>query len=208
MPRFVATTSTGAMSFSSALHTPTSDTESHHAEFDSRQAIARTDSGMSVNSGLKRTVCNQMLSEKARGGAEPCTMHTLPWSLLLYSIHLLRYEKHSMSSMCTSSINSTPGTISALPSSRHSATCTARHSTTATIIYCLTVYLFLLVVFTFPPLFLLCFCQWHAIELCCQSCSLFSIELRVGSEPLSSSRHSEPAQHNTAHGMAEMTHTV
>eukprot|EP00755_Sulcionema_specki_P021765 Sspe_Gene.74896::Locus_46807_Transcript_1_1_Confidence_1.000_Length_1484::g.74896::m.74896 len=31
-------------------------------------------------------------------------------------------EKHSMSSMCTSSMNSTPGTISAFPSSRHSAT--------------------------------------------------------------------------------------
>merc|ERR1719265_709213 len=31
-------------------------------------------------------------------------------------------EKHSMSSMWTSSMNNTPGTISALPSSRHSAT--------------------------------------------------------------------------------------
>lgn len=34
----------------------------------------------------------------------------------------LRKEKHSISSMCTSSTNSTPGTISALPSSLHSAT--------------------------------------------------------------------------------------
>jgi hypothetical protein len=34
----------------------------------------------------------------------------------------LRKEKHSMSSMCTSSMNSTPGTISALPSYRHSDT--------------------------------------------------------------------------------------
>mmetsp|Transcript_8658 Transcript_8658/g.19688 ORF Transcript_8658/g.19688 Transcript_8658/m.19688 type:complete len:207 (+) Transcript_8658:141-761(+) len=33
-----------------------------------------------------------------------------------------RYVKLSMSSMCTSSMNSTPGTISAFPSSRHSAT--------------------------------------------------------------------------------------
>ena len=35
---------------------------------------------------------------------------------------LLRNEKHSMSSIWTSSINNTPGTISALPSSLHSAT--------------------------------------------------------------------------------------
>ena len=34
----------------------------------------------------------------------------------------LRKEKHSMSSMCTSSTNSTPGTISAFPSSLHSVT--------------------------------------------------------------------------------------
>ena len=31
-------------------------------------------------------------------------------------------EKHSMSSMCTSSMKSTPGTMVAFPSSRHSAT--------------------------------------------------------------------------------------
>jgi hypothetical protein len=34
----------------------------------------------------------------------------------------LRKEKHSMSSMCTSSMKSTPGTTSALPSARHSDT--------------------------------------------------------------------------------------
>ena len=39
-----------------------------------------------------------------------------------FSSALLRKEKHSMSSMCTSSMNKTPGTMSALPSSRHSAT--------------------------------------------------------------------------------------
>jgi len=35
---------------------------------------------------------------------------------------LFKKEKHSMSSICTSSIKRTPGTISAFPSSLHSAT--------------------------------------------------------------------------------------
>lgn len=39
-----------------------------------------------------------------------------------FSKALFKNEKHSMSSMCTSSMNKTPGTMSALPSSRHSAT--------------------------------------------------------------------------------------
>lgn len=39
-----------------------------------------------------------------------------------FSKALFKNEKHSMSNICTSSMNSTPGTMSALPSSRHSAT--------------------------------------------------------------------------------------
>ena len=45
-----------------------------------------------------------------------------------------KYEKHSISSICTSSMKSTPGTISALPSSRHSATLVSLCSLTSGLI--------------------------------------------------------------------------
>mmetsp|Transcript_35304 Transcript_35304/g.104435 ORF Transcript_35304/g.104435 Transcript_35304/m.104435 type:complete len:212 (-) Transcript_35304:441-1076(-) len=52
----------------------------------------------------------------------PRFVATTSTGAMSFSSARLRNEKHSMSSMCTSSMKSTPGTISALPSSRHSAT--------------------------------------------------------------------------------------
>ncbi|KAK2386855.1 ruvB [Trifolium repens] len=52
----------------------------------------------------------------------PLLVATTKMGDISFSRARLRNEKHSMSSMCTSSMKRTPGTISAFPSSFHSAT--------------------------------------------------------------------------------------